>query len=230
MVTAQQWLDVVTNNLANASTNGFKKDGLAFGDGLVRELAANAGAGQRIGSLGSGSTVQTQYTDFSPGVINTTGNALDLAINQEKGAFAVQTKAGLKYSRDGALQINPDRQLVTKTGNLVLNRQLQPIVVPQGKISVTEDGTVKVDDKAIDQIGVFDGSFAKEGGGVFRCTNPTLLDKPMIKSGALEASNVSTIDEMIAMIRINRSFELAQRTVQSQDDTTQRLINSLEGK
>lgn len=231
MVTAQQWMDVVSNNLANASTTGYKRDGLSFGDGLVRELANNAGLGQRIGSMGSGAVVKGIYTDFSSGLINATGNPLDLAINLPEGAFAVQTKAGLRYTRDGALQINPDRQLVTKSGNIVLNRQLQPITLPQGKVVVSEDGTIKVDDKVIDQVGVFDGVFHKEGGGVFTVENtPTLVDKPQIVAGSLESSNVNTIDEMIAMIRVNRAFELAQRSVQSQDDSTQRLISSLQGR
>src|ERR1043165_6847234 len=97
MATAQQWLDVVTNNLANASTTGFKKDGLTFNDGLVRELASHAGTGPGIGSLGSGAVVKGAYTDFSSGAIAPTGNPLDLAIKTPTGAFAVQTSAGVRY-------------------------------------------------------------------------------------------------------------------------------------
>src|SRR6478736_2099764 len=136
MATAQQWLDVVTNNLANASTNGYKKDGLTFNDGLVRELSANAGTGAKLGSLGSGAVVQGAYTDFSVGSHTMTGNALDLAIRTPQGAFAVQTPGGVKYTRDGSFQLNADRQIVDQQGHQVLNRQGQPITAGPGKIAI----------------------------------------------------------------------------------------------
>ena len=73
MATAQQWLDVVTNNLANASTTGFKRDGVTFNDGLVRQLSARSGGGPPIGSLGTGSVIKSFYTDFSIGTLGATG-------------------------------------------------------------------------------------------------------------------------------------------------------------
>jgi len=230
MSTAQQWLDVVTNNLANASTTGYKKDGLTFNDGLVRELAANAGNGARIGSLGSGSTVQGAYTDFSVGAHTMTGNALDLAIRTPQGAFAVQTPGGVKYTRDGSFQMSGDRQIVDKQGHPVLNHQLQPITLGRGTIAVAEDGTVNVDGKPVDQIGVFSGAYVKEGQNLFTSRNAQVIDTPAIATGALESSNVNAVEEMIAMIRLNRAFELAQRSVQSQDESTQRLVSSLQGR
>jgi flagellar basal body rod protein FlgG len=220
----------VTNNLANASTTGFKKDGLTFNDGLIRELAANAGNGGRIGTLGSGSVVQGAYTDFSSGTLTMTGNPLDLALRSSQGAFAVQTPGGVRYTRDGEFQLNDDRQIVDKQGRALLNRQLQPITVTRGKIEIGEDGTVSVDGKDLDQVAVFGGTFRKEGMNLFSSAGAQLLDNPDVVSGSLESSNVNAVEEMIAMIRLNRAFELAQRSVQSQDESTQRLVSSLQGR
>lgn len=227
MATAQQWLDVVTNNLANASTTGFKRDGVSFDDGLVRELSANSGNGHSLGSLGSGALIKSFYTDFATGAQVATGNPLDLAIRGQQGAFAVQTAGGVRYTRDGSFQLNPERQLVDKSGHPVLNANLQPIVVERGQIEVGEDGSVSVKGKLIDKIGIFAGDFTKEGQNLFTSSNATPQDLASVSSGTLETSNVNAVEEMIAMIRLNRAFELAQRSVQSQDDSTERLVSSM---
>lgn len=230
MGTAQQWLDVVTNNLANASTTGFKKDGLSFNDGLLRTLAANAGQGPVIGSLGSGTVIKGQYVDFSNGAVTATGNPLDLALKTEGAAFAVQTPQGVRYTRDGAFHLNGDRELVDKNGNTVLDRQSRPISLPAGDIDVDSDGTVSVAGKPVGQIGVFRGAFRKLGDNLFSSPDALAVDSPDVAVGALESSNVNAIEEMVAMIRLNRAFELAQRSVQSQDESTQRLVSSLQGR
>ncbi len=230
MATAQQWLDVVANNLANASTTGFKRDGLTFNDGLVRQMAAAGGTGPNLGSIGSGSVVKDVYTDDSPGVITATGNALDVAIRTPHGAFAMQTAGGVRFTRDGSFQLDSQRRIVDKSGQPVLNRQLQPITLPQGAVTVAEDGSVTVADKVVDQIGVFDGSFSKQGGNVSTSANAQPIDTPQLVPRSLEASNVNAIEEMIAMIRLNRAFELAQKSVQSQDDSTERLVSSLQNR
>lgn len=224
MSTAQTWLDVVTNNLANASTTGYKKDGVSFDDGLMQALESQ---GKSIGSIGSGAIVKGYFTDFSAGAQTATGNPLDLAIKTPTGAFAVQAPNGVRYTRDGSFSLNADRQLVDKQGRQVLNTQLQPITIDAGKPVVGEDGVVTVDGRRIDQIGVFAGSFVKEGQNLYTSGNAQLVDAPQIASGSLESSNVNAVEEMVAMIRLNRMFELAQRSVQSQDESTEKLVSSL---
>lgn len=230
MQTSQMWLDVVANNLANASTNGYKRDGLNFNDGLLRQMLAGGGEGGPIGTLGSGSVIEGQYADFRQGTVTATGNPLDLAILTESGAFAVQTPAGVRYTRDGAFQLNTERQIVDKSGRPLLDSNQQPITVPRGKIDVTDGGTVSVDGKAVAQIGVFTGAFVKEGGNLFQATDAKPADLVSLATGSLESSNVNAVEEMIAMIRLNRAFEMAQKNIQSQDESTERLISSLGGR
>src|SRR4051812_346013 len=112
MLAAQQSMDVITNNLANASTIGFKRDGIAFANAIEQQLQSGGG---RIGSLGTGPTSTGQYTVFEAGAIMATNNPLDVAIGSEKGTFAVQTGNGqIAYTRDGSFEIDANRQLVTK--------------------------------------------------------------------------------------------------------------------
>ena len=227
MMAAQTQLDVITNNLANASTTGFKRDGVAFAEGLEREMRANGGLGAVLGSLGSGAVQSGQFTDFEQGVLNPTGNPLDVAIQGAKGLFAVQTPQGVRYTRDGSFSLNQDRELVTHQGYPVLDDSLRPITLPSGKPLIQDDGTVQVDNQDSGKIGIFDGSFTKTGDNLYESLDAKALDEPQLKAGHLEGSNVNAVESMVQMITLNRAFELAQRSIQQQDDLTQRLIQSL---
>lgn len=221
MLTAQRALDLIANNLANVSTNGFKRDGLAFNDALVREMTAN---GRPIGSVGSGAAVQTTYTDFTAGSIEETGNPLDLAILGERGLFAIQTSQGIRFTRDGAFALNASRQLVAKDGSPVLDSQMRPITVDSGRLSIQADGRILVDQEDRGQIGIFEvASLAKDGGNRFVGTDPRPLTAT-VRSGAIETSNVVAVDAMVQMIQLSRLFEMSQRSIVSQDELTQRLI------
>lgn len=230
MSSAQQWLDVVTNNLANASTVAYKRDGMTFNDGLLRQMALSGGEGNYIGTLGSGMTVKSFYTDFTAGSIETTGNPLDFAINSPKGAFAVQTPNGIRFTRDGSFQLNNDRQLVDKQGNLVLSTSQQPIKIPTGELAIGTDGLIAVNGLSIDTLGVFEGTFVKEGNGLYTANDAQAGEVIAVTSGALESSNVNPIEEMVQMIRLNRAFEMAQKNVQSQDEGNERLISSMNSR
>ncbi|MBS1723730.1 MAG: flagellar hook-basal body protein [Armatimonadetes bacterium] len=231
MATAQEWMDVVANNLANASTTGFKRDGVAFNDGLLRSMSADGGNGNPIGTLGAGSVIKEFFSDFTPGAMIATGNALDLAIKAPNAAFAVQTPDGVRYTRDGSFQINAQRQLVDKMGQPVLNRELQPITIPNsGVLQFDDTGNLSLAGKKVDRVAVFSGTFRKEQHNQFTGSNTELIDDPVLETASLESSNVNAVEEMIAMIRLNRAFELAQKTVQNQDESNDRLISSLQGR
>lgn len=232
MVAAERWMDVTANNLANVSTTGFKRDGLSFTDMYLRTMAANGGTGKTLGTVGTGETISGEFTDFERGSIQQTGNPLDVAIETEKGLLAVQQPDGSKmYTRDGTLQLNADRQLSTAAGGLVLDTSGREITVPPGKIEIGGDGTLSVDGKSVATIGIYDGTFQKAGGNLFSATgNPSAMDAASVqlKQGALEGSNVNAIDAMITMITIGRSYDLSQKAITSQDDLTQKLIQSLQ--
>jgi flagellar basal-body rod protein FlgF len=230
MVSGQKLLDVIANNLANANTTGFKRDGVAFNEALERGLRANGGLGAYVGKLGSGSAEQARYTVFEPGPIHATGNPLDVAIETPRGLFAVQTPQGIRYTRDGAFSVNQDGLLVTKAGDPVLDDALQPIQLPPGSPKVTPDGSVSVEGKSAGKIGVFDGEFTKIGDNLYEGSNAQLIEGPRIAVASLESSNVNPVEAMIQMISVNRAFELAQKSIQQQDELAQKLIQSLQGQ
>jgi flagellar basal body rod protein FlgG len=227
MMAAQSQLDVLANNLANVSTTGYKRDGLAFSERLERQMRGNGGLGEVLGTLGSGAEQVAQFTIFEPGPLASTGNPLDLGIDGAKGCFAVQTSQGVRYTRDGALQLDAEGRLVTKAGHPVLDDGERPITLPRGRVSIGEDGTVQVDGIDAGKIGLFDGTFQKVGDNLYDSPDAKTVDGTPLRSGHLEGSNVNAVEAMVDMITLNRAFELAQRSIQQQDDLTQRLIQSL---
>lgn len=227
MWAAQSKMDVIANNLANSATTGYKKDGIAFAERYERELRANGGLGESLGTLGTGSIQRSKYTHFGVGAMNATGNPLDVAIPQDKGLFAVQAPDGIRYTRDGAFTMNRDRTLVSKLGFPVLDENRQPITIPTGTPVFQDDGTILVNGQQIGKIGVFDGTFTKTGNNLYASNDAQAIEEATVKAGHLEASNVNPVEAMIEMISLTRSFELAQRSITQQDELTQRLIQSL---
>jgi len=229
MASAQQWLDVISHNLANVSTAGYKRDVIAFNDGLLREMQQQA-SGETVGLLGAGPIAKGQYTVFEVGVASATGNPLDLALTSERGMFGIQTAQGQFFTRDGAFTLDNQRRLVTQSGGLVLDDQNRPITIPTGKIEISPEGQIDVNGVVVAKLGVWDGAFTKSGNGMYSASSARLLEdgSGRMQQGAIESSNVNAIEEMIAMIRLNRAFELAQKSAQSQDESSQRLIQSLQ--
>lgn len=226
MEATQRLMDIITNNLANASTNGFKRDGVSFANAMERQMALG---GQVLGTIGTGATEQGPFTDFSPGAITVTHNPLDVAIASPNGLFAVQTAPGsIAYTRDGSFSLDANRQLVTKQGYPVLDEGMRPIQVAQGDVQISGDGNIVADGKNMGKIAVFDGKFEKLGNNLFTATSTTNPIQVELKPQAIESSNVNPVESMIQMITLNRSFELAQKSMIQQDDLTQRLTQSLQ--
>ncbi len=231
MVATQKWMDVTANNLANISTTGFKRDGVSFTDSLQREMVAANGQGESLGTLGSGpNSTGNEFTVMEQGPIQSTGRPLDVAVDGTKGMFAVQTPQGIRYTRDGAFELNEQRQLVTTNGFPVLDSTQRPIEIPQGSVSIDGNGQISVDANSVGTLAIFDGTFSKEGGNLYTSDDAVPFEGAIIKPQALEGSNVNPVEAMIEMIQIGRAYELSQKAVQQQDDLSQRLIQSLSTK
>ena len=228
MASAQQLLDVVAHNLANISTNGYKREGAVFNDTLQRAMYADDG--RYLGKLGTGGWMQDHYVDMAVGSITTTGNPLDVAIQDTKGFFAVQTPNGVRYTRDGSFTLDKDKQLTTQDGLPVLDGSGREITLPVGPVEIDAAGNVSVSGQQVAKIGVYDGTVTKMGEGLYQGASMKAMDAPRLQAGAIEGSNVNAIEEMIAMIQLNRIFEMAQRGAQSQDDMTQKLLSSIQGR
>jgi len=230
MNACQTWMDVVSNNLANATTTGFKRDDLVFQDALLRQMNANGGTGAPMGTMPSGMSARNSATIFTVGDLNATDNPLDLAITTDRGLFGVQDEFGKKfYTRDGSFRLNDQQQLTTRAGLLVLDNREQPIQFPPDvqRIVIDVQGNVSVNDQAIAQLGVFDGNFTKHGNQLYVAQSASLVGQTILAPNSLESSNVNMVQSMIQMIELQRSFEMGQRAIQNQDESTGQLLQAL---
>jgi len=205
-------MDIVANNVANASTTGFKREGIEFGNYLDN-------AGDTTGSSLNFVVDRATYRDASNGPIQPTGNPLDLAI-QGAGYFPIQTPGGIQYTRAGAFQLNSQGEIVTQSGYPLLGEGNQPITLPETafEVNVSGDGfiTARVD-KGVSLLDVGKLSvvkFADEqqlkpaGAGLYSTDQVgTPADSSKIVQGAIEESNVQPVAEITNMIRIMRSYE-----------------------
>ena len=222
-------MDIVANNVANASTTGFKREGIEFGSFLDN---AGAAPGQGLNFVVARST----YRDTANGPIQPTGNPLDLAI-QGAGYFPVQTPQGTRYTRDGSFQLNGEGEVVTLAGYPLLGEGNQPITIPETafQVNISGDGfvTARVDDGVslldIGKLSVV--KFADEqqmqpaGSGLYSTDQPSEpVDNSHIVQGAIEQSNVQPVAEITNMIRIMRSYE---QTVNLMGQENSRLTDAL---
>jgi flagellar basal-body rod protein FlgG len=199
--------DLIANDLANASTPGYKADRVAersFGALLLGQQG-----GPPIGTLGLGTQVAVQVTDLSPGPMKTTGEPLDFAVEGD-GFFAVQTGAGVRYTRDGQFSVSQRGTLVTAQGNDVLGPNGNPIRVgADGRVDAAAIGVTAL-------TGV-----RKEGDSLFTGT-PGGAATGTVRQGALEGSGVESVRTMVDMIKSLRAFEAGQRVITTIDGTLQK--------
>ena len=215
LVARTQALDTIANNLANASTVGFRAEHNVFSSVL-----ADAGAGtssplnqviNRYGIL-SGTTV-----DQSQGALQKTGNELDLGI-EGPGYFVVQTADGPIYTRNGAFQVSSHGQLVTASGDAVMGDRGVITMLP-GPVSISADGTISSNGAVSGKLHVVefpDGTELKSMGSTYYSAPPnTAADavKSSVRQGMLESSNVNPITSVVELVEAQRSAEMMQRAL-----------------
>jgi len=200
MVAEQMRQDQIANDLANASTPGYKADRVtqrAFADLLL----TNTVTGQTIGGLTTGVGIDRMVTDLAPQPLRDTGEPLDMAIAGD-GFFGVQTPQGVRYTRNGQFTEAANGTLTDQLGNAVLGRSGQPL-------KVGADGDV----------GVFAlANVAKQGDNLFTGSAAGQATGT-VRTGALEGSGVDPARTMVDMIASFRAFEAGQRAIQTIDDT-----------
>ncbi len=235
-------LELITNNLANVSTSGFKKDFAVF-EGLTPIVDGSPGTPLDANSILLGAdatfgTLKDVLTDFSPGQIQITGEPLDVAIEGE-GFFSVQAPEGVRYTRNGRFTLNAQGQLVTTKGVPVLG-VAGPITLPAGSVTINSDGVIFVkgtdaggDPLEIDVLPIYTfpnlQGLEKVGGSLFNAVSggaiPSLNGH--LRQGALEASNVNSVEEMVAMIEVMRLYEAAQKAIQTADTIAAQAANEI---
>ena len=232
---------VISNNLANVNTTGFKKDRAAF-ETLAYQLVTAPGAQSSAESkyatglnLGTGVRIQGTARIDTQGSMQTTGNALDLALDGD-GYFQVQLPGGqLGYTRAGNFSRSPEGLLVTSEGY-----QVQPgITVPEGTTNITigNDGTVSATvpgQSAAQTIGQIQVASFPNGAGLQATGDNYLVEtaasgaanlgvpgedgRGRVRQGMLEASNVNVVEELVDMIETQRAYEVNSKMIQSTDD------------
>lgn len=246
MLADQRRLDVIANNLANASTSGFKRDASvtqSFQDLLVVRVgdrAPVADAQQNmIGRVGFGTLLSVTAARLTSGAMKQTGNPLDVAISGD-GFFVVNTDRGLRFTRNGSFRQAADGTLVTQEGHQVM---------VDGQAVQGEAGTLRIDERgrvfaAGQELGTLTviagadvGSIRKEGGNLWTPVGPN-EPSGLIPSGDanaphelhvgyLEASNVESVTEMVEMMTTMRSFEANQKSIQAQDEALGRAVTEI---
>jgi flagellar basal-body rod protein FlgF len=227
----QHTLDTQANNIANASTTGFKAERMLY----TSAEAEKKGSGDKQSLVGG--VMASGGIDFSTGSIQQTGRALDVAIDGD-AFLQVQTPQGVRFTRSGNLSLNKDGQLVTQSGDLVVGER-GPITIPdKGEISIGDDGTISAGKATVDKLKLVRftnpaAALQKGGETLFMMTGtetPQANVNSRVLQGSLEGSNVNSVSEMVAMINNNREFDSLQKSMTLLMNDIGRRISSEIGK
>ena len=246
MEAQQTQLDHISNNLANVSTNGYKRSHAVFEDLMyqnLRQAGANSSEQTTLPTglqVGLGTRAVATSRIFSQGNLSQTTNSLDVAV-LGNGFFALQMPDGTTgYTRDGGFQVNAQGQLVSNNGNLV-----QPgITIPAAALSTTiaADGTVSVTlpgqtlPQSVGQLQISNfvnpAGLEPKGQNIFGETaasgtassgTPGQNGLGSLRQGFVETSNVNVVEELVAMIQTQRAYELNSKAIQTSDQMLARL-------
>lgn len=205
---------VLANNLANASTRGFKAE-TAFARLMDNQLAKTDTA-----------------LDLTAGSLTETHNSLDLAVDGD-GFFVTQTPNGERFVRNGSFRLDPERQLVDERGNPVLGDD-GPLVLPTGTVEIGNDGTVKVNGRVLQRLRlerVADGAQLQHEGGTQFVPDASRQAIPPaernVRQGFLEESNVNTMSAMTDMLAVLHRYGAAQKALTVLDAARGTSVNDL---
>lgn len=252
MVNEMKRLDILANNLANADTTAYKKEGTTsrtFADEMSLRIkdSSNMGIPKKLGDITYGVHLGQVYTDYSTGNFKVTDNTTDFAI-EGNGFFAVaftdkQGNTSVKYTRDGAFTVNKEGYLVTKDGDYVLNAtgamngdpgQNNYIRLdPNAAITVNKLGYVMQNNQIVGTIGMVDVDnydyLEKYGENLYNLLpgGNRIATDANIEQSTLETSNVNVVNEMVNMITIQRAYEAGQKVITSIDGTLDRAVNNV---
>lgn len=227
-------LDIVSNNLANASTTGFKSDGAVCGT-FKKALSDVMVSGSRIDVANYTPDVVNTYTKFSQGSLQNTGNTTDLAISNDDNAFfTVEDNSGNKlYTRDGAFIVDKDNYLVTSEGYKVLGTDGY-ININENEFGISVTGQISNNNGNVIGnllITSFDNpeTLSKIGNNMLEASDESVGKKfsGEVQQGYLEMSNVNTVNEMVNMIAISRAYEANQKVLQSQDEMLGKAVSDV---
>jgi len=229
--------DIVTNNLANVGTAGYRRESLvieSFNDVMNREMT---GKGEVTGGGGVENRSGVRHysaTHQGQGALKESGNPFDLALDDNgKAFFTLQGANGeMKFTRGGSFKLHPSGHLVAADGSMVMG-QRGPIKASGSDFKVNDDGTVVCDGKEVDKLLISSiedpKAVDRKDGSSFTVSTPTVVAAKdfRIKQGFTEAANFNALTEMVELMTTMRNFEANQKALQSHDQRLQKTVNEL---
>lgn len=224
MAARQNQMDIISNNLANVSTAGFKIDELVFSERTVASPTSG-------GMLPSHVDSSLCYTDFSQGALKRTGNPLDAALDCE-GFFVLEGEGGPRLTRDGRFSLGEGGKLTLN--GMAVQGTGGDITLKDGPFTIGTDGAIFQDGAEVARIRVVSvadpGALTKEGVGLFLPPEGAALgdvESPKVVQGQIETSNASAIRLMVQMMDAVRAFEMHQRMIRTVDALTEKAVSLL---
>ena len=243
MINQQKRLDTVTNNLANASTTGFKREGLtskSFDQMLTVKLndLSVPYLNEEIGKMSLGVKIGENYTDYSQGSFKETGNTYDLAL-AGNGFFTIsytdkKGNTSEKYTRDGEFTMDSEGYLRTLEGDYVQGEGGNIMIpVETSEVSIRDNGDIYADGEYVDSLRIVDfedyNNIEKFGENLYNVVDGATETESTaaVKQGYLEMSNINVVKEMVEMITISRAYESNQKLIQTEDDMLDKSVNQV---
>lgn len=218
-------LRVIANNIANASTSGYRAEGIVFSEHVVRLERGHPSLSMPL--------AQGRDTSLTQGSLSQTSGRFDFAIEGD-GFFLIQAPDGEKLTRNGHFTPNENGDLVTMDGYPVLDAGGAPVFVPPGiaDISVAPDGTISAGGRPIAQIGLYvpvDANRLQREDGVRFSSDAGVIpaQEAQVVQGYLEDSNVNPILEISRMIEVQRAYELGQSFLDLEDQRVRNMIREI---
>ncbi|MDE3164485.1 MAG: flagellar hook basal-body protein [Acidobacteriota bacterium] len=221
-------LDLLANNVANASTGGYKADREFYNTYVAPEAAVDDPAPVMP-------VVERHWTDHAQGALHSTGNPLDVALDG-KGFFAVNSPGGPLYTRNGSFRLAADGRLTTLDGYAVRSRQGTPLVLDATRgIAIAADGTVTQEGNVIGQLEVSDftstAGLSKQGANYFRVADPKLKPSApagtVVAQGQIEGSNTGAAEAAVRLVGVMRQFEMLQKAAGLGNEMSKRAIEEV---
>ena len=218
---------MLANNVANASTGGYKSDREFYSLYVAPEAVSEAPTSMPL--------IERPWTDFSQGVLTATGNPLDLAISGS-GFFVVNSPSGPLYTRNGSFSLSKDGRLVTADGYSVRAEGGGNLTLSSsGWVEISADGTVRQDNNVAGRLEIRDfpkpGSLVKRGNNYFRSADTAAQAvtpaTASVVQGQLEASNAGSAESAVRLINVMRQFEMLQKAVSLGLEMNQRAIQEV---
>jgi flagellar basal-body rod protein FlgF len=217
-------MQLVANNIANASTSGFRREGMVFSE-HVKRLEEGPSLSMANGNA--------RHLDLTQAGLSKTGGTFDFAI-QGDGFFQIETPDGLRLTRAGSFTPNADGELVTPDGYRVMDEGGGAVFIPPDaeQISLAQDGTLSADGEPLTRIGLWQAAnpqqMTHEGGTLLAAAGGLEpVEGGVLLQGFVEESNVNPIAEVSRMIEVQRAYEMGQGLLDREDDRVRNVIRTL---